>query len=147
MWIGRPAADRETALRETTDMIGLVRNASEVSSSVLHALLQAQADLIGKMGREACPSMQQRQKLADLAVQQLAILVKEADSIPGKTGEALSKTHLLLEAVQKMIPADEQPDPSAASELEQAEQTASQRARAANGNPEQPARQSSHQVK
>ena len=72
MWIGRPAADRETAQRECTDIVGLVQNASEISSNVLHALLQAQVDLVSKMSREAASGALRRQALAELAAQQLA---------------------------------------------------------------------------
>ena len=99
-WIGRPSADRDLALADATDMIGLVQNAMEISAPVLHALLDAQTDLIGRTNKEAFNSGLRRRALADLVAQSLAILVQEAESVPGKTGESLTKTRTLLEAVQ-----------------------------------------------
>ena len=100
MWIGRPAADRGEVQRDVDEIFHLVPNAGEISSTMLHSLLQAQVDLIGKTSREACANPLRRQALAHLVAQQLAILVQEADSVPGKTGESLAKTRLLLDSVQ-----------------------------------------------
>ena len=99
-WIGRPPAKRDDAIIDIDDMVGLVKNASEISTSILHTLLQAQVDLITKTGRDAIANPATKQQLADLVTQSLCILVREAENVPGNTGEALAKTRLLLEAVQ-----------------------------------------------
>ena len=99
-WISRPPADRGLALSEANDIAHLVRNASEVTPQVLRALLEAQKDLIDKCGKGAFGAAEQRAQLADLVAQSLAILVQESENVPAQTGESLSKTRLLLEAVQ-----------------------------------------------
>ena len=100
-WIARPAAHRDQALAEATDIAGLVENASEITPNVLQLLLEAQSELIARCGKEAFrQSEEQRQQLAGLIAQSLSILVEECESVPAETGESLRKTRLLLGAVQ-----------------------------------------------
>ena len=98
--IRRPDADRVTAVREARDICGLVKNASDISGTVLRTLLEAQSDLLGRTKDKVFLDGRQRSHLADVVAQQLYLLALEAEGVPGKTGEALSKTRLLLEAVQ-----------------------------------------------
>ena len=100
-WIARPAAPRDQALAEATEIAGLVENASEITPNVLQLLLEAQSELIARCGKEAFrQSEEQRQQLAGLIAQSLSILVEECESVPAETGESLRKTRLLLGAVQ-----------------------------------------------
>ena len=74
----RPAADRSFAHSEAEDVVNLVRNASEIPHNSLVALLNAQADLLAKLGPESW-------KGDGLRHQALAALV--AQQLPGRTGK------------------------------------------------------------
>ena len=79
-------------------MVNLVRNASEIPHNSLVALLNAQADLLAKLGPESWKGDGLRhQALAALVAQQLPILIKEVNR--SRDGvENLTRSKTLLEA-------------------------------------------------
>ena len=95
----RPNADRELATREAMDLVMLIGGASEVSVKVLRTLLEAQETLLAKLGPSKVSGLR-RALLGELIVEQLTLLVQEADAVPAAAFEKIVAARYALEAVQ-----------------------------------------------